>query len=268
MSSRSTEKQFAIRRVKPQSRKPMFRKMGFVVLFLAVVGGGGWWFSTTDTFRVSRVESGAYRFTSPVELESVLDEVLGQNIWRVSQESVQALLSDLPWLRDLRLHRRLPGTIQIDFREWRPLLEVRNAAASGGDAALVLVEDGRVLEFPSHVTLAGLPVLVGVELFREGDSATCRLDSSTTSNLLELVSAFKEAGLEGHCPVDFIVARDEGYGIVLQDGQGSLLIGREDFAQRLNRYMDARSHLDPGLEVDLRFAERIITRNPSAGDQP
>ncbi len=268
MNTRSGEGHFAKRQVEPQSRKPLYKKLTISIFLLVFVVGGGFFFSTTTFFEVSRVESGAYRFTSQVELEDALEGVLGRNIWRVSQENVQELLQDLPWLRDLSLHRRLPSTIRVDFREWRPLLEVRNSGVPADAPPMVLLEDGRVLEFPSHLVLAGLPVLVGVELLREGESAACHLDSLTTSNMLELVSAFKEAGLEAHCPVDYIVDRDEGYGIVLQHGQGSLLVGREDFARRLNRYVDARGHLVPGLEVDLRFSDRITSRDSSAGRRP
>ncbi len=268
MNSQPSEGQFAVRRVKPPSRKPLYIKLALGILLLVVLLGGGRWFLVSDIFKVSRVESGSYRFTSKVELEAALEGVLGQNIWQVSQASVQELLAGLPWLRDLRLQRRLPSTIRVDFREWRPVLEVGDSEAGSNLGPLVLLEDGRVLEFPPHMTLAGLPVLVGVELLREGESGVCKMDSLITSNLLELVSAFKEAGVEAACPVDFIVAREQGYSIILQDGQGSLLVGQKDFALRLNRYMDARSHLDPGLEVDLRFADRITTRAPSAGQQP
>lgn len=264
MNPRPASGDFAVRREAPRSRKPLFKRIAVALFILALFGGAGWWSRTSSFFKVSRVESGAYRFTSQVELEAALEGVLGRNIWQVSEDDVQELLIHLPWLRDLRLHRRLPSTIRVDFREWRPLLEVRNSNASGDAGAMVFLEDGRVMEFPGHITLAGLPVLVGVELLREGESAVCFLDSLKTSNLLELVSAFKEAGLEAHCPVDFIVDRDEGYSIVLQDGQGSLLVGRKDFANRLSRYVDARSHLEPGLEVDLRFSDRITTRAPSA----
>ena len=66
--------------------------------------------------------------------------------------------------------------------------------------------------------------------------------------------------LETACPVDFLVARDEGYCIVLQEGEGTLLLGREDFAARLERYLVARDHLEKGLEVDLRFGDRVTVR--------
>ena len=69
-------------------------------------------------------------------------------------------------------------------------------------------------------------------------------------------------GLETACPVDFLVARDEGWSIVLQEGEGSLLVGRENFAARLDRYLVARDHLEKGLEVDLRFGERVTVRRP------
>ena len=112
--------------------------------------------------------------------------------------------------------------------------------------------------------MAGLPVLVGVPAVREDDLGVYRVDSNHMNEIMELISAMEDAGLESVCPVDFIVARDEGYAIVLQDKRGTLMVGREEFTDRLNRYMTARDHLDPGLEIDLRFKDRLTVKESSA----
>ncbi len=120
--------------------------------------------------------------------------------------------------------------------------------------------DGRVLTLPEALAPAGLPALVGLTWEKNPDTAGGRLDPDTAISVLELLAAIREAGLEAVHPVDFLVARPEGYAIVLQDGFGSLLVGREDFLDRLQRYMAARDHLEPGLQMDLRFRDRITCR--------
>ena len=253
---------FAVRRTPTRSRKPLFLKTGAVLLTLALCGAGLWWLRTSPTFAVKRVESGAYRFTSRQELEDTFACFLGRNIWTLSSDDVADSLSTLPWVRDLNVHRRLPGSIEVDFREWRPLLVIEpNTTRPGGQGQpLAVVEDGRVLQFPDHLVLPGLPVLVGVAWGRDSASGALCLDPAQKATVLDLVAAVEASGLESASPVDFIVARSEGFAIVLQDGRGSLLVGREDFADRLERYMTARDHLEAGLQMDLRFADRITCR--------
>ncbi len=105
-----------------------------------------------------------------------------------------------------------------------------------------------------------MPVLVGVQLEKNPETGILQLSSSQKDQVLDLVAGVEMSGLESACPIDFIVARSEGFAIVLQDGRGSLLVGREEFASRLGRFMDARDHLEPGLQMDLRFADRITCR--------
>ena len=256
---------FAVRRAPRGSRVKRALKISAAAIALTAVGVGTWWLMTSSTFTVARVESGSYRFTAQAELEAALAEFLGRNIWTLSTDEIAGRLDDLPWVRDLRVRRSLPGTIEVDFREWRPLWQVSEVRGvrTASLRPLVLIEDGRILEFPSHVVMAGLPVLVGVPAVREGEGQVLRVEKNHMNEIMELISAMEDAGLEAVCPVDFIVARNEGYAIVLQDKRGILMVGRKEFSDRLNRYMTARDHLEPGLEIDLRFRDRLTVRESS-----
>ena len=88
------------------------------------------------------------------------------------------------------------------------------------------------------------------------------LAAPQAESLLALLEAVEESGLESVCPVDFVVARPEGFAIVLQGDLGRLLVGREEFRERLDRYMEAHEHLESGLIVDLRFRDRVTCRRP------
>ncbi len=246
---------YAVRRQKKISRRGLWLKLSAVVVVLGLIFAGGYYTTKSEYFEVVRVESGSYRFTIREDLDGMLSGCLGRNIWTLSEDQVAGRLAALPWVRDLKVLKRLPGTIEVDFREWRPLLALDSAGKNG--QTLVMVEDGRVLEFPAHLPLAALPVLVGVSCTRDSLQGPLRLDPKWSDGVLSLLDAMAATGLETAGAVDFLVARPEGFAIVLQAGQGRLLVGREDFADRLARYMAAREHLEPGLQMDLRFRDRI-----------
>lgn len=252
---------FAVRREEDQSRRLVLVRAGAGFFFLVALAGLIWWLLSSGAFEVKRVESGSYRYTEATALEAVFGEFIGQNIWTLASDDIAAAVVALPWVRDVRVLRSLPNDIQLDFREWTPLLMVEPITIEGRVYdRLVLLEDGRLLSFPEHLLLPALPVLVGVRPVRQGDDPTLRLPVELTSQLLELIFSIEDAGLESTHPVDFVVARSEGFAIVLQDEQGSLLVGREEFGSRIQRYMTARDHVGLGLVYDLRFKDRITVR--------
>ncbi len=256
--ARKSSAGFAVRRTPPRSRRRLALRLGSAVALACVLAGGGWWLWHAPVFALRTVESGAYRYTDQAQLEKVFGTFLGRNIWAVSTADVADSMATLPWVKDLTVHKRLPGSLEVDFREWRPILGL---AAEKGRPARVVVEDGQVLDFPDHLVPPGLPVLLGVGTEADTLGTTgLRLVAEHRSNVLELQAAMEETGLERVCPVDFVVARDTGYVIVLQDDRGTLVLGREEFARRLARFMDARDHLEEGLQMDLRFADRITCR--------
>ena len=191
---------------------------------LGALGGGGYWAATSGTFAIARVDSGAYRYTHQEDLERVLTGFLGRNLWSVSTDDVAAELAQLPWVRDLHISRRLPNSLEIDFREWRPLLIVAGGDRSDGPPR-VLVEDGRLLTFPAHLPPVGLPVLTGAVDVVSDSAGVQSLTPDLAAEVLGLMHAIEETGLEAVSPVDFLVAGAEGLAVVLQDGRGTLRVG-------------------------------------------
>lgn len=223
----------------------------------------GHWLLNAPVFAVSRVESGPYRFSERQQVERVLANSLGRNIWTLSRTQMAAACSTLPWVRDVRLQRRIPDIAVVTLLEWRPLLAVGDPADPGRD--LFLVGDGRVLALPDGQTAPVLPLLVGTELEPEGPDRW-RLAGSRPELVLELVAAMAASGLESAVPVDFVRATGDGFVVVLAGGRGSLLVGHDDFLGRLARFLLARPRIPEGAAVDLRFEDRI-TFVPPGPDQ-
>lgn len=252
---------FAVRRTAPARRRWPWRRWLAGVLAAAVLGGGGWWLTNSGVFGVARISTGGYRFTDERALRRAVSPLLGRNLWAVDQADAAAALAKLPWVREVYLRRRLPRDVDLELIEWRPLLVVAEPGAPVGAPTLVLVEDGRVLPFPPHLPAPDLPVLTGVVVERS-PAGPARLPAATAPAVLDLVAALEKSGLEAVAPVDFVVARPDGFGVVLQQGEGTLLVGRDQFADRLARYLTARENVEPGLEVDLRFKDRLTVRAP------
>lgn len=253
----------ARQRREPRSRWAVAATIGSVSVLVCLVCGGGWWLLTAPTFAVSQVESGPYRFSRQADVDMALRTALGANIWRLKSDDVSTAFDTLPWVRSVNLRRRIPDTVRVELTEWRPLLAV--APDPDHDPGLVLVGDGRVLEFPRHLPEPSLPLLMGCALQRGEDGAT-RLDPTLWPLVDQLVAALAATGLESVCPIDFVRATPRGLELVLQRHAGRLTLGREDLEARLQRYLLARSRIPHGATVDLRFADRV-TFEPPAPDQ-
>ena len=149
-------KSYAVRRKPGRSRAQLALKIAAAIAGLAVVGFGAWWLLTSSTFAVARVESGSYRFTSQADLESALGDFLGRNIWTLSTEEISDCLADLPWIRDLRVRRSLPNTIEVDFREWRPLWQVSDTKRL--QVVIHYIHRDRIVDIGERVYVANHPV--------------------------------------------------------------------------------------------------------------
>ncbi len=243
-----------------RSRRLLLLRIAVLGLILTAVGLGTRWLVTAPLFAVGRVETGPYRFTARAPLEEILRGALGHNIWTYRAGALRQRIASLPWIRDVRVVRRLPATLQVELLEWRPLLVVAPAgtgSAADPSDALVLLADGRVVSFPAHLPPCGLPVLVGCDLAAVPGQPARRLAGPGAAGVLELVAAISASGLETVRPVDFILADEDGYTIQLGEAGGRLLLGREEFAARLQLYMATRDRLAGEAVVDLRFRGRI-----------
>jgi hypothetical protein len=240
-------------------RRRLFWLLSLVFVAAAGLPGGARWLLTAERFAVVRIETGPYRFSDPAQLEAQLGAALGSNIWTgAGARRLLAELPALPWVRLARVARELPGTLRVELEEWRPLLEVApDSSVGAGPGEFVLLADGRVEQFPGHLPRPDLPLLVGARLQARPDGGW-RLAPDQADSVLALAAAVAETGIEGCAPVDFILTGDEGLSLVLQGGRARLLVGGEDYAGRLRRFLALRNRLPDGAVVDLRFERRLF----------
>lgn len=241
----------ARRRRREGRRRPWLAPL-VSVLATAALATLAWWLLTSPTFRVAKVESSAYRFTSKTVVDGRLRDWLKRdlNIWTLDGDSLSRELEALPWVRRARIGRRLPATLQVDLWEWRPLLLLADGNGDDAEHGLALVQNGAALPLPAHLPPPDLPLLI------DGAGAAPR-DAAVCARLLDLLAAIRETGLERACDVDFIRRGGRGLSVVLAGNRGRLVVGREDFAARLRRYLDVADRVPAGAVIDLRFERQV-----------
>jgi hypothetical protein len=237
-----------------RSRRGAWLGLGATLLVLGLLGGAAWWVLTAPAFAVARVQTGPYRYAAEPAVERALGQALGRNIWTLPADAVRESFAAVPWVRDVSLGRRLPDVLTVRLQEWQPRLLLAGPADDPTPRALV--GDGRVLPWPQHLPVPGLPWLEGAQARPAGDG-TWRLAAPRAARLLQVLEAVAATGLEQVAPLDFVRITDTGLELVLQGDGGRLQVGREDFTARLERYLLGRERVPTGAVVDLRFEDRI-----------
>lgn len=128
---RSTSNRTAVRRVEMgpgrKKRSGSFKDtLGTVltVLMTAALCYGGWegyqWFTRAEMFTIAGVDVKGVRSVSDEDIRDVATMFTGQNIFRVDLgDATRRVLAD-PWVRDVRIERRLPNRISIFVTERVP----------------------------------------------------------------------------------------------------------------------------------------------------
>ena len=145
------------------------------------------WVRSAPEFAVTEIViEGEDRIGEP-ELLAVADLALGDNVFARSPEAVRTALMDHPWIADVTVTRRLPGTLRIDVREHEAA-----ALLIVGDIYLIS-DDGVVIKQAEAGDPTDLPVITGVDRGRFVRDLGYRTQLLTT--IVALISEYDTAGL-------------------------------------------------------------------------
>ncbi len=189
------------------------------------------------------------------EVETLLDGIRHENIFRVDFEHYRRRLMDSPWVERVALWRVLPSTVEVRVVERSPMVIARVASQ------LYLVDHQGVIidEFGPQYHEFDLPIVDGLI------SPSAGRGSLVSPERIRLVEALVRA-LDAHpalrrrlSQMDVTNPRNA---VVLLDGDPAFLhVGDTRFVERLQAYLDLAPTLGEQLAdidyVDLRFDERI-----------
>ncbi|MGE3274592.1 MAG: cell division protein FtsQ/DivIB [Vicinamibacterales bacterium] len=261
------DKRFRRALVKPaKQRRVVWRRVWLAARVLALAGlaAYGAWRGTelvasAPALAVKTVAVRGHSRLSTGEVLALVDGLKGRNILTVRLEDWRQRLLGSAWVEDAALRRVLPGTVDVSIQERQPMGIARLGRA------LYLVDAHGVIvdEYGPNYADLDLPIIDGLAAPAPGEGASIVDEARAALAARVLASLAGPGGLAAK--VSQIDVSDVRDAVVILEGDTALLrLGDEDFAARLQGYVD----LEPALRervadidyVDLRFGERLYVR--------
>ena len=192
---------------------------------------------------------------SVAEVETLLDGIRNENIFRVDFEQYRRRLMDSPWVERVALWRVLPSTVEVRVIERSPMVIARV-----GSQLYLVDEQGVIIdEFGPQYHQFDLPIVDGLITPSSGRGA---LVAPERIRLVEALVRSLEAHPDLRQRLSQVDVSNPRNAIVLLDGDPVVLhLGDTRFAERLRVYLDLAPTLGERIAnidyVDLRFDERI-----------
>lgn len=187
-----------------------------------------------------------------------LDLAPDASILEVDLGAFAATVARNPWIKTVRVSRRLPATLQIHVTERAP------RAVVVADRAYLVSEDGLILQEASLAEMSDLPLL-RFPADRPLETGA-RIDSARVEQGTHLWQRFHQGALGPDVQAREIQLKGDGsYTVLLGQGLPSLHFGEEEDVQRqldrLTRVLEIRGTALRELEyADFRFADKVIVK--------
>jgi cell division protein FtsQ len=215
---------------------------------------------SADALTVTRITVSGNTRLSRGEVLSLLDGLAGRNMLLVSLDQWRQKVLTSPWVEDAALRRVLPGTVDVVIAERRPM----GIGRMSGELYLLDQHGGIIDEFgPNHAEF-DLPLIDGLATPTRSTTNAPIVDEGRAALAARVLASLQERP-ELAARVSQIDVSDVRDAVVILKNDTALIrIGDEQFAERLQSYLDLLSALRekvPRIDyVDLRFGERVYVR--------
>ena len=207
------------------------------VVVLPLVGAlNGWFAAERWPFRQLRIDA-AFERVNAEQVRAAVAPRLAGGFFATDLGAVRAAVEQVPWVERAEVRRRWPDHLEVRLVE-------RRAAAAWADGRLV-DEAGALFEVPGDTVPGGLPLLEG-----PADRAPELLGF-----LREVDTMMRGSGL---APARLALSARGSWTLATFDG-AEIVLGREQPAARLQRFLDALRQIDGSaglvlVRADLRYA--------------
>jgi cell division protein FtsQ len=213
---------------------------------------------SAEALTVTRIAVEGNTRLSRGEVQSLLDGLSGRNMVTLDLEQWRQRLLASPWVADAAIRRVLPGTVAVVISERQPVLIARL-----DDHLYLLDQHANVIdEYGPNYAEFDLPIIDGLASTKQPRELLIDpARASLASRLLDALGGRPDL-MTRISQIDVSDARDAV--VILKDDTALVRIGDQQFAERLQAYVDLMVALReqvPNIDsVDLRFDERVYVK--------
>jgi cell division protein FtsQ len=266
------DKRFRRARVSPAKRRRFFdlsgRRFTYVALVFAVIVYGGYR-GVQSVLGSSALIVRGFKITgnsalSREDVDTRLQGLIGMHIMAVDLEEWRQKVLESPWIEAANVRRVFPDSIAVQVVERRPM-----AVGRIGNVLYLIDESGGVIdEYGGSHGGFDLPLIDGLAAAGSTSDGEPVIDEARAQLAGRLMASLQgHPDLEGRVSqIDVTNPRDA---VVILEGDTALIrVGTEQFAERLQSYVDVAPTLRgqvPDIDyVDVRFGERVYVKGQSS----
>jgi len=272
--SAPTDKRFRRARVSPARRRRFFevsrRHLAYAVLCTLVVGYAGYCVvrlvRATGALTITDINVGGDARRSAADVLVRLDGMRGRNMLTVNIEEWRQKVLESPWVEAAAIRRVLPGSVDVTSVEREPI----GVGRVGGTLYLIDEHGGVIDEYGPGYEEFDVPLIDGLAASGSSSARGPAVDAGRAALAERVMASFRaRPGLAAR--VSQINVSDPHDAVVILKGDTVLIrLGEDEFADRLQAYLDVASTLRgqvPQIDyVDVRFGERVYVRPQAPRD--
>lgn len=247
-----------------------FKKALLNILAIVVLAGGSWlcWqayrlLTHAEIFQISGVDVNGVRHLSAADLKGIAGMFKGQNIFRVDLEAAARRAHENPWIRDIRVYRRLPNRISMTVVE-----RVPDAILDTGAGRYLIDNEAVVIErlAQDEASAWPLPVIAVKDCKAEAGEP---VNSESTAEALTLLAEISARG--GWRLSEVMVKANSPETLSVVYASHEFKIGSGNYAEKLRRLSEVMADVQQrGLDiayVDLRPERQVAAMVVKKADQ-
>ncbi len=215
------KKQSKVRKLR---RKLAFFALSFVVICVGVL------LVLTVFFKINAINITGEKFYSNQQVIGSADIEIGDNLFSVNEKKLNEILAkELPYIKSIKLTRKLPDTLNIQVNLTREA-----AALINGDGYLLVDATGKVLDKNASMLRENVAVVSGVKVKKAQEGSLVELNSDeVTRDFITIISTLEESGFVGITEIS-LSAKNE-FKLIYEDRITIKLGTMENLAVKLQR---------------------------------
>jgi cell division protein FtsQ len=228
------------------------RRLSWVFGAVAVVASA-WLMTRSPLLDIDRVDVGGAERTSVQAVRDAAGLDLGAAMLDVDERDIEAAVADLPWVDEVTVSRKWPGTISLSIVERSPVAMVTDPASTAIKPLWALVDtDGRVLAMTGEA-MAQIPRLdVAQEIVEPGEEMS--VDVRPAIRVAERLPATLAREL------DTVLLRDDGSIVLKFVSGGSAELGT--MTQLEDKFLAVLAMFESSPEMPTRDIDVRVPHTP------
>lgn len=206
--------------IKRQKRKKRISIVIKTVILLGIIAGGCAFALTSPIFHIETIEVLNNNIVSSEEVISLSELKTGENIFKFSKINAKDKIKENAYIENLKIHRKMPNTIQITIEEREPKYSVEFM----GKYAYINTQ-GYILEISEDSK--GLVIIQGITTNEEEIKPNQRLnidDLMALEDIIKIMNVAKDNNIETKITSIDIISKND-YSLYISEEKKRIYLG-------------------------------------------